>query len=175
MGDGGQIFHTGDLFTWLPAASPGTSANLNGIFQLNNVFVATGAGGTLMSSPDGDTWTPLPSNTLNTLRGAAFCGLCTSVQYVAVGDAGTIITSSDNRVTWQTVPPPFAQDLTSVTVGGASGTRFLAVGRGGAVAYMDDGGPWKTATSGSANLNKVLFAPGMYISVGDAGANAVSR
>jgi hypothetical protein len=65
--------------------------------------------------------------------------------------------------------------LLSVTVGGSAGTRFLAVGQGGAVAYSDDGVSWSTASSGSSNLAQVRFFGGLYLSVGDAGANLVSR
>jgi photosystem II stability/assembly factor-like uncharacterized protein len=94
--------------------------------------------------------------------------------YVAVGDAGTIVTSTDGGVTWTGIAPVLVQDLLGVTVGGASGTRFLAVGRGGAVAYSDDGLSWFTASSG-ADLAKVIFAPSMYLAVGDAGANVVAK
>ena len=68
------------------------------------------------------------------------------------------------------------QDLRSVTIGGATATRFLAVGQGGAVAYSDDGLNWSIASAGSSNnLASVLFPRGLYLAVGDAGANAVSR
>ena len=83
-----------------------------------------------------------------------------------------------NGLTWNpaTTTPPLTQDLRSVTVGGATASRFLAVGKGGAVAYSDDGAGWLSASAGSSSdLADVLFAPGMYLAVGDAGANAVSK
>jgi len=65
-------------------------------------------------------------------------------------------------------------------VGGASGTRFLAVGQNGAVVFSDDGLGlnWSIKSAGlgnTANLAKVVAVPSMYLAVGDAGANAVSR
>jgi hypothetical protein len=97
------------------------------------------------------------------------------IHYVAVGDAGTIVTSPDG-VAWTpvTLAPPIAQNLLSVTVGGASGSRILAVGQGGAVVFSDDGVSWSQAASG-ASLSKVVFVPSLYLAVGDGGANAVSR
>lgn len=187
-GNGGNVFKANDIVngSWAPVAS-GTTNDLTGIWVVNGVvnvaFFVTGAGGTLISSPDGSTWNPpLTTNTTNTLRAIAFCGNCSGVQFVAVGDSGTIITSTDS-VNWNVVDPstftpPFPvplPNLQSVTVGGTAGTRFLAVGQGGAVVYSDDGVNWFTASSGSSNLAQVRYLGGLYLSVGDAGANLVSR
>lgn len=185
VGAGGNIFaSTDNLTSWNPVSS-GTSSDLTGIFLLNSAFFVTGAGGTLLTSPTGagGTWTSLVPNTTtaSTLRSVAFnpSPLVTN-HYVAVGDAGTILTSVDG-VSWtlvapSAITPPLTQDLRSVTVGGATASRFLAVGQGGAVAFSDDGVNWSTASSGpSNNLASVLFTSGMYLAVGDAGANAVAR
>ena len=56
------------------------------------------------------------------------------------------------------------------------GTRFVAVGQGGLVAYSDDASNWLTTSSGSASdLAAVIFTPAMYLAVGASGANAVSK
>jgi hypothetical protein len=188
VGDQGRIFTTNDpTATSDPAAMPwtertsGTTKALNSIAFLNGKFIATGAGGTLLTSSDGITWDPpLDAKTNNTLRGVTFTPLGSGDQYVAVGDAGTIRTSL-NGFDWNvrtlpaSIPPAPVPDLRSVTVGGASGTRFLAVGSGGAVAFSNDGLTWSNASAGSAPLMKVVAVPSMYLAVGDAGANAVSR
>jgi hypothetical protein len=174
VGNGGNIFKTTDLVNWAQATS-GTTSDLNSITLLDNGnFLVAGAGGTLLTSMDGSNWTPQVSNTTSTLRAATFRTAATGVRYVAVGDAGAIVTSPD-AFNWTAVMPPPAQDLRSITVGGATASRFLAVGQGGAVSYSDDGVNWIPASSGSANLAKLLFVGGMYLAVGDAGANAVSR
>lgn len=194
VGNGGNIFKANDINIptgfWSSVAS-GTTNDLTGVFLLPTAFFVTGAGGTLLESVDAINWgVPLTTNTTNTLRGIAFCGICPGVQIVAVGDSGTIITGTivpgSNPIsitTWNVVDPatftpPFSgplPNLLSVTVGGAAGTRFLAVGQGGAVVYSDDGVKWYTASSGSSNLAQVQFFGGLYLSVGDAGANVVSR
>ncbi|HET7201437.1 MAG TPA: hypothetical protein VFI80_11555 [Burkholderiales bacterium] len=173
VGNGGEIFTSPDLVTWTPAANnAGTTGDLHNVSFLNGKFIATGALGTLLTSADGSNWTALTSNTPNALRAAAFGLTSQSVaRYVAVGDAGTILTSTDG-VQWNPVTPaPLAQNLNSVTVG----SRFLAVGQGGVVAYSDDGTSWSTASAGSADLSRVLFAPGTYVAVGASGANVFAQ
>jgi hypothetical protein len=167
VGAGGAMFTSPDLVNWTPRASNPVNANdLFGVAFLNGGFVATGANGTLLTSPDGSNWTGQVSGTLSALRSAAF-GVSVSAgsRYVAVGD-GTIVTSTD-ALSWTPIP---ASNLRSVTFG----SRFVAVGQGGALAYSDDGVNWSTSTTG-IDLNRVIFAPGMYVAVGAAGANAVSK
>lgn len=178
VGDGGQIFVSTDLATWTPVAVAGVASDLKSVALVDRNFLATGSGGTLLTSPTpaiATSWTPLASNTPNTLRAAIFSPLTPVIHYVAVGDAGTIVTSPDG-VAWTpvTLAPPIAQNLLSVTVGGASGSRILAVGQGGAVVFSDDGVSWQTAASG-VSLSKVAFVSSLYLAVGDGGANAVSR
>jgi hypothetical protein len=177
VGNAGQIFTSSDLLTWTPAVSVPTTSDLNSVALVNGNFIATGDRGTLLTSTAGSSWSALASNTMSTLRGVTFAP---AFGYVAVGDAGAIVTSPD-AVIWTpvTLAPPLTQNLLSVTVGGASGSRFLAVGQGGTVVFCDvfcDGGiNWSTASAGSTNLNKVFFAPAMYVAVGDAGANVVAK
>jgi len=169
VGDGGHIFTSPNLVTWT-AASP-TGNNLYNVSFPNGSFVATGANGTLLTSADAITWT-LPNSipsTSNALRGATFG----AGSYVVVGDAGTILTSTDGT-SWSliTPAPPLTQDLRAIRFG----TRFVAVGQAGNVAYSDDANNWLTTSSGStANLAAVIFTPGMYLAVGASGANAVSK
>ena len=180
VGDGGQIFTSTDTLTWNPVVVPGLASDLNSVALIAGNFMVTGANGTLLTSsnpPSSTSWIPLASGTANTLRGVTFNTPLN--RYVAVGDAGTMVTSVDT-VTWTpvTLTPPLTQNLLSITVGGASGSRFLAVGQSGTVvfcdAFCDDGINWTTASSG-ADLAKVIFAPSMYLAVGDAGANVVAK
>jgi hypothetical protein len=182
VGSAGKIFFTTDLANWIPATS-NTTSDLTGISVVNGTsgfFVATGTGGTLLTSQDAQNWSVNTTNTTSTLRGFTFGpslqSPTTGVLYIAVGDAGTIITTPqlDSPVWTPINPAPTTQSLRSVTLGGAAGTRFLAVGQGGAVVYSDDGFNWIPASSGF-NLARAIFGGGLYLGVGDAGANAVSR
>src|SRR5439155_14237810 len=132
VGDGGTIFRSTDnLVTWIPAAARNTTSHLYNVSFPDGTFVATGASGTLLTSTDASTWTPQISNTPNALRGATFgTGSAGTSSYVAVGDSGTIVTSTDGT-TWSLAPPPLSQDLRAIHFG----SRFVAVGRRGAVVY----------------------------------------
>jgi hypothetical protein len=174
VGDGGNIFTSPNLVTWT-AASP-TGNNLYNISFPNGSFVATGANGTLLTSADAITWT-LPNSipsTSNALRGTTFgTGL-----YVVVGDAGTILTSPD-LTTWNPVTPaPLTQGLRAIRFG----TRFVAVGQQGMVAYSDDAINWSLSSVPVSvppppppDLAAVIFTPAMYLAVGASGTNAVSK
>lgn len=173
VGNGGKIFTSSNLATWNQPAS-NTVDDLYGVSLLNGQLVVTGANGTLLTSQDGITWDIQQSNTGNALRGATFRASLNDIQYVVVGDAGTIVTSPDGT-TWTATTLAGAPNLRSVTTGGALATRFLAVGVGGAVAFSDDGLIWTQTTAGSSDLTRVLVTPGMYVAVGAAGANVVSK
>jgi photosystem II stability/assembly factor-like uncharacterized protein len=176
VGNGGKIFtSTDNLITWIPAAVSNTTKDLYNVSSPNGFFVATGANGTLLTSADAVTWT-LPNSipsTPNALRGATYgTGTGSAVAYyVVVGDSGTILTSTD-LTTWNLAPPPLTQNLRAIRFG----TRFVAVGQTGSVAYSDDAINWLTTSSGSvADLAAVIFTPAMYLAVGASGANAVSK
>jgi photosystem II stability/assembly factor-like uncharacterized protein len=169
VGSGGSVFASTDLVTWTQATS-NTVNDLYGVSYQNGGYIATGAGGTLLTSPDGSAWTVRNSNTANALRSVAF-RLSTGIRYVAVGDAGTIVTSSDDGITWTPIAPVTPQNLRSVVYG----SRFVAVGQGGAVVFSDDGTSWTTASAGSADLAQVVAAPAIYMAVGAAGANSISK
>jgi len=204
VGNNGQIYTTNDLnLEWTRVTSANTSNDLTSIAVLNGFFVITGSNGTLLISTDVQNWTQqqtgLPPNT--TLRSAAFMpnafGLPGAVSYAVVGDGGAVVTTTPDQVqrdpnnsnlvlpgTWATTLIPGAQNLRSVTVGGATGTRFLAVGQGGAVVFADsviNGAPvvpiqWSVATQPQTeDLSAVHFFLGQYLAVGPAGGNAVSH
>ena len=100
------------------------------------VYVAVGASGALVTSPDAVNWTQIAigTNTLNALTSvtnsvAQTCG----TQFVAVGDGGTIFTSTDGA-TWAQQPvPPSTGNLNAIvhatfsySAVGAAGVTLLA-------------------------------------------------
>jgi len=185
VGDGGSIFtSTDNLITWAPAAS-NTPKDLYNVSSPNGTFVATGANGTLLTSPDASIWTVVQNvPTSSALRGATYgtgSAAGASAQYVVVGDSGTIVTST-NLTNWSLItPPPLPQDLRAIRFG----TRFVAVGQeivvgqGGAVVYSDDAVNWSLSSfppgSPAPDLAAIIFTPAMYLAVGASGANAVSK
>ena len=73
----------------------GTTVNLYGITYGNSEFVAVGAGGAILASPDGIDWTSRTSGTANTLYGIAYG----NNEFATVGGGATILTSPD-AITW---------------------------------------------------------------------------
>lgn len=72
VGDTGTLYTSTDAITW-SLASSGTTNNLHGVAYGNGVFVIAGAngsstGGTVLTSPDGDSWTNASSG-LGTSQG----------------------------------------------------------------------------------------------------------
>ena len=89
--------------------------------------------------------------------------------YVAVGDAGTIVSSAD-AATWAVQAMPTTESYRAIRFG--PDAQFIAVGTTGTVAYSATGedGSWAVSSAGSIDLNSL--APNLvYIAVGDAGAN----
>jgi hypothetical protein len=167
-----------------------TSYTPNELFALANngagFTVAVGAGGTIITSGDGSTWTPRTSGPPNALHGVAYGYDSTTPGYafVAVGDAGTILYSKEDGADWTTpvtLSPSTAQNFKSVTFGAAYGSVagvFVAVGAGGVVYTSSDGRNWtqQTATTipATTQLNAVTYsasyaAAGRFIAVGEDG------
>ena len=195
VGNNGQIYTTTDLNQeWTLDTSANTKNDLTSITVLNGSFFITGSNGTLLQNNGTGVWNVVQTGVTTTLRSVAFMpnapflpgsGI---IRYVAVGDGGTILTSTDDAVAtvWTPVTPaPLAQNLLAVTVGGATGTRFLAVGQGGAVVFgdsmLDSITPvipvqWSVASQPqTGDLSSVHFFLGQYLAVGPTGGNAVSH
>lgn len=139
VGAGGTIMTSPDGTTWtarqsnttndlravgLGVFSTTTGTGLTAVVTSTNLFVATGAAGTLLTSADGLTWTaraPLSSTRMNAV---SFGG-----QFVAIGDAGKIFTSLDG-ITWTSQVSGTTNDLTALL---RTSTGYTAVGAAGTV------------------------------------------
>jgi hypothetical protein len=85
-------------------------------------YVAVGAGGTVLTSLDGTTWTAQAPLTTNDLTAITFGG-----QFVAVGKGGVILTSLDG-LAWETRTSGTTNDLLAVT---RTVSGYTAVGTSG--------------------------------------------
>lgn len=170
---------------WLANAAAG-SADLKGVAQRGGIacssspvttgvnYVAVGAGGAVMSSPDALSWSAAtkPAGFTTALNAVAASG-GTSARWVAVGDEEAVLVSGDGTNWTQALAP---------TTGGralhgvAFGAVFVAVGDGGLIMTSSDGNAWTTQTSGTtANLRAVAYSTaGRYVAVGDGGTLLVS-
>jgi hypothetical protein len=112
----------------------------------NTLYVSVGESGTILTSPDGTTWTERTSGTSDYLIGVTYGnGL-----FVIVGYSGTILTSSDGT-TWTERTSGTSQytvNLYRVTYGN---NTFVTVGYSGTILTSTDGTSWTSRTSGTPN------------------------
>lgn len=154
---------------WLSRTILATTLSAEGVLWHNNQFVAVGAAGLIMTSPDGFTWTTQTSVTDSTLDDIAQGnGL-----YVAVGSGsgndGAVLTSPD-AVTWTPRTPSGGTCALSGVEW--NGSIFVAVGAGGSPCIISspDGITWHRQQVPSAqNLFDVTWNGTRWVAVGAIG------
>jgi len=151
---------------WTTVYSP-TTQDLWSVCFGGGQFVAVGTAGTILTSPDGNTWSQRASGVDLWLVGVGYGNNL----YVAVGDRGTILTSPDG-VTWTQRTSGTTQRLNGVayvpiTNGSlfSSVTRFVAVGEGGTVCTSVDGLTWTAGNVGVSGWLRGVSG----VSIGDPG------
>jgi len=93
--------------------------------------------------------------------------------YVAVGNSGTLTTSTDGT-TWTTRTSGFG---TAFIVGVTYGDGlYVAVGNSGTLTTSPDGTTWTTRTSGfgTTTIRGVTYGDGLYVAVGNSGTLTTS-
>lgn len=139
-----------------------TTNDLQGVGASKDLYVVTGAAGTILTSPDGTNWTAQVAPTNRFLSGVtSWPG-----GWVATGDDGAVVTSEDGYK-WNLVPPPTTNWLYRVRyVGG----RLIAVGQNGTIFTSTNATLWTKQTSGTTKwLNDVTFIDGRWFVVGNSG------
>jgi hypothetical protein len=122
------------------------------------------SGATIGAAEPLDVWhwrNPTPSG--NRLYGVTYG----DGRYVAAGEMGTVISSS-NTHEWEQHSAPVRADLRSVAHGAG---RFVAVGDGGVIVVSDDGRTWQGVGSATfVDLHSVAWGNGVFVAVGKFGA-----
>ncbi len=150
VGSNGALYSSIDGKIWTTQTNPAPTANLNAA-RFGGFYMAAGAAGTVVTSPDAVTWTKQTSGTSNDLNGIAANG---GGQYVVAGANGTLVVSN-NGVSFVTAASGTTNALNAVTYGNG---RYVAVGANGTLLNSTDGTTWQAANSNtSANLNGVAF------------------
>lgn len=146
-----------------------TSISFSGVTWSGTQFVAVGPLGTIITSPDGITWTQRPVATTQALNAITWSG----TQFVAVGAAGTILTSPDG-ITWTQRAFP-NKLLNSIAW---SGTRFVLVdGVAGGIYTSPDAIVWTTQASPpgmGGNVVEVIWTSTQFVGVGGGGTIVTS-
>lgn len=154
-------YFTGEPANWT-AQGAATAEHLYGIAYGGGRFVAVGANGSLVVSPDGVWWSPRVSGT-----GALLLNACQgSGGFVVVGDSGTILTSAGDS-SWTARSSGVTNMLRGVAYGDS---LHVAVGNEGAAVSSPDGATWTPRASGTAErLQDVCFGNHLFVAVGSSG------
>jgi hypothetical protein len=143
-----------------------SNAPYNGTSSGSLQWVAVGQYGTIVTSPDGDTWTVRTSGTAQNLNGVTYG----NGYWVAVGDNSTIVYSTDG-INWSVTQGPIGNDgvyrnLESVAYGYV-GQSFNAVGQS-IIMRATNPNTWSTTYDGGVSLNSTLTR---LLTVGADGSN----
>ena len=175
VGDGGTIRTSTNGSNWTDASkSPASSVSFRSVAVSNGSWVAVGDTGAIyMSADSGATWTaPSAANytpvasTLRSVHGIA-------PLFVAVGDAGTVVSSTDG-IHWSAATMP-SSSSNLYAVNAAFG-QFLAVGAADTAFTSPDLMTWTAQPTGLGTTPYALAgSPSAYFIVGKEGSNAVSK
>jgi hypothetical protein len=133
-------------------------------------WVVVGTEGLVAISNDFETWTPVSTGVTQTFRSIEHhynADQGTSI-FVAVGDAGTIIYSSNDGLTWS-----IDNTVTTVNIKSVKfiNNSWVAVGDQGTVLISVDGISWTSYYSGfKYNLTDVTFINNQYFAIGNKGS-----
>ena len=144
---------TGKIYS----ASCDSFGELYSVIFSNNMFIAVGSNGYILTSTDGITWTKRTSGVSVTLYGVAYG----NNMFVAVGANVKILTSADG-ITWTTVQTGGgALKINAITFGN---NLFVAAGESGFILTSPDGENWSVRTSGVGdNLCCVVYENSQYL------------
>lgn len=153
VGNSGEIQTSDDNGESWTSRTSGTANALQDIVWLGGVFMAVGVSATLLTSPDGITWT---SRTPAGGYSGNFYGVAVGPVealgtvyniFCAVGSGGEIQTSADDGVTWQqrTAGGGFTGYLYDVEYGGNG--KYAAVGASGEIQTSENSVNWNDQTA----------------------------
>ena len=140
--------------------------------ETQNLYVAVGFNGKIITSRDGSNWSERASGTNETLNDVVE----KDGTIVAVGNNGTILYSYD-AINWVSVNSSTNQNLNGVCSSMVSKIKFLTVGNNGAVLTSANGKDWREFNSGiNVNLNSVCYSEyfSQFVAVGNDGTIVTS-
>jgi hypothetical protein len=162
-GSYGAVQKSTDGINWTQGTSdtqtPLTVPYLYSAAYGNGQFVVAGISGTVLTSPDGTTWTERTSGTTDSLLGVIYG----NGKFVAVGSSGAVLTSSDG-VNWIVQSSAPTCHLNEIAYGDGI---YTAVGNGGTILTSPDGLTWTARKAGTTvDLYGVTYGNGTFVVVG---------
>ncbi|MBI5069324.1 MAG: carboxypeptidase regulatory-like domain-containing protein [Deltaproteobacteria bacterium] len=151
--------------------SSGSTSDLYGLAWSGTRAVAVGHGGTILTSPDAESWLPIepPKPATHFFTHLAHGGGL----FVAVGTRGegthfgALISTSPDGLVWTDRTPGASPGLNGVAYGNGA---WVAAGNLGSLQRSTDGVGWSAVDSTTSNhLNGVSFANGRFLVSGHSG------
>lgn len=154
----------GPLDTWQWRNPLPQGNDLSAIAFGNGLYAAAGAEGTVLTSPDGSSWTIRSSGITSDIYGIS----AANGRFVAVGEGGAVLISADGA-SWRQGVAGTSSTLYSVAYGFG---KYLAAGGRTLIASIDDGATWTAARGNldaSFSANALSLCNGTFVIVGEGG------
>lgn len=149
------------------ASTSKVTVDLQGVCTTESLHIATGANGTILTSPDAITWTSRTSPRKTFLSSVER----SPSGFVAAGDLGTLLFSTDG-ITWQ---DKSISTTNWIYRARWRGNQWIALGQNGSLYTSPNGTTWTARASGvTAWLNDVTYVEGTYYAVGTQGTVVTS-
>ena len=147
------------LDNWTSSSLLPTGITLRSVVHINDMFMAVGSNGAILSSTDGMKWQVHRFDTEACLNSIAYG----NGNFVVVGWWGTILTSTDG-IKWQDHSIDIEGYLNGVTYGNG---KFVAVGDYGTILTSVDGTKWQLQYPDTEiHLDSVIYGNDKFVTVG---------
>ena len=159
-GPSAQVVMQSGTWAYTVAAQSALNPRVVG-YNGTDLYVAVGSGGTILTSPDGQTWTARVSALNDNFDKVAYL----NGNWIVMGGSGTgenLLTSPDG-ITWTARTAGTA--IYNYAAYGAG--VYVVVGASGAVYSSPDLVTWTSRSAGANTFNDVIFANGVFVAVGD--------
>ena len=162
VGDSGGIRVSSDGLShdYIYSTTTGTSSYLTDVIYTGTLYVVTGYSGTIITSPDLNTWAQPTLETAENLNAVAWSG---SV-FVAVGNNGSILSSTDG-INWTARASGTTNSLYEVIW---ADSQFVAVGAGSTILMSVDGTTWSVSSTPAyyGTLKGIAYSGSRLVVVG---------
>lgn len=163
----GYSLESPDGISWTRVNS---RSKLTGATYGGGLLVATSAGGELLISTDGVTWTTIDTPARAWLQSVTWTGSMFVAVGFRVGISATVLTSSDG-FTWQQLSPSGFESGTSLNHVVWTGSRLVAVSSSARIYVSTNAAAWtEVGNPAGATMDMIAWSGSMLVAVGANGA-----